>query len=257
MLITARKRVSVMNHKEYVRDIDNGKTAVLFIHGILGTPNHFDDMIKILPDTVAVHNLLLPGHGQTPKEFARSSMKKWKNYVFNRLDTLFNRYEEVYIVAHSMGTLFAIEGAIERPDKIKGLFLLAVPLCPMPKPSAAWNSMKVIFDLVSEDDEVGRAAKASFSMVPDKNLLTYVAWLPRYLELMEETSHARKIIDQLTVPGIAIHSKKDELVAMRACDYLKKCKALDVHVLIGSRHFYYEQSDYDYLLNSFSVFMKK
>lgn len=257
MPIIAKKKVRVLNHKEYIRDVDNGERVALFIHGIVGSPDHFDDMIKVLPDTVAVHNLLLPGHGQTPKEFAHSSMKEWKSYVSNRLETLFSRYEEVYIVAHSMGTLFAIEAAIQRPDKIKGLFLLAVPLCFMPKPSVAWNSLKVIFDRIGESDEVGRAAKESFSMVADKNLLAYVSWVPRYLELMEETAYMRKIIDRLTVPAVVFQSKKDELVAAHACDYIKKCESMELYVLRNSRHFYYEQSDYKYLLESFNLFIKK
>ncbi|MGF6375715.1 carboxylesterase [Clostridiales Family XIII bacterium PM5-7] len=240
-----------MNHREYVNDIKDGKTVVLFIHGIVGTPDHFDALIDMLPADIGVHNLLLPGHGGTPKDFAKSSMKEWKAYVFHRLETLFDKYENVYIVGHSMGTLFAIEAAIQRPDKIKGLFLMAIPLCPMPKASAAWNSLKVIFDRISDKDEVAQAAKESFSMEPDKNLLTYVTWVPRYLELIEEAVHVRRNIELLAVPGVAIQSKQDELVSNRATGYLQQCSALTIHVLEESKHFYYPEEDYRELLTIF------
>ena len=36
-----------MIHQEYVRKVPGADTAVLFIHGIVGTPNHFTDLISL------------------------------------------------------------------------------------------------------------------------------------------------------------------------------------------------------------------
>ena len=38
-----------MEHKEYVRISDNSKIVVLFIHGIVGTPNHFNEFVSVAP----------------------------------------------------------------------------------------------------------------------------------------------------------------------------------------------------------------
>lgn len=57
-----------MEHREYVRIVPGAKTAVLFMHGIVGTPNHFRDLlplVDLVPDDWSVYNVLLPGHGGT------------------------------------------------------------------------------------------------------------------------------------------------------------------------------------------------
>ena len=118
-----------MNHEPYFRE-GPGKTAVLLIHGIAGSPGHFRDLVPIIPQTFAVSNILLDGHNGTVRDFSSSSMEKWKTQFRNTLQNLCERYENVVIVAHSMGTLFAIQAAIERPEKIPHLFLLNVPTRP-------------------------------------------------------------------------------------------------------------------------------
>ena len=35
-------------HEEYIRDVPGSDTAVLFIHGILGTPNHFRRFLSLI-----------------------------------------------------------------------------------------------------------------------------------------------------------------------------------------------------------------
>ena len=62
-------------HKEYKRIVNGADSAVLFIHGILGTPNHFKEFIPLVPKEYSVHNLLLDGHGKGVKEFSRKKRK--------------------------------------------------------------------------------------------------------------------------------------------------------------------------------------
>ena len=53
-------------------------------------------------------------------------MIEWKQQVKNALEELSETNNKIIIVAHSMGTLFAIQEAIEKP--VDELFLLNVPL---------------------------------------------------------------------------------------------------------------------------------
>ena len=68
-----------MKHKEYKRIVPEAETAVLFIHGIAGTPNHFKDFLPLVPKEFSVYNLLLDGHGGKTEDFSKTSMKKWEN----------------------------------------------------------------------------------------------------------------------------------------------------------------------------------
>jgi len=57
------------------------RIAVLFIHGIIGTPRHFTELIPLVqqvPEDFTVSNIILDGHGGTVDDFAHTSMAKWK-----------------------------------------------------------------------------------------------------------------------------------------------------------------------------------
>lgn len=155
-------------HKEYKRIVNGTDTAVLFIHGILGTPNHFKDFIPLVPNEYSIHNLLLDGHGKGVKEFSHTSMKTWKNQVEVAVKDLLENHKQIIIVAHSMGTLFAIQQAYNKPDKIKSLFLLATPLKIGIKFKMFSNSMKLYFNKIKPDDVEGLAYQAACGIKQDK-----------------------------------------------------------------------------------------
>lgn len=89
--IVSKKEGTHMPHEETVRLVDGATVAVLFMHGIAGTPNHFRTLLpleQMIPADWSVYNVLLPGHGKKVEDFARSSMAQWKSYVneiFNKL----------------------------------------------------------------------------------------------------------------------------------------------------------------------------
>lgn len=98
-------------HSELKRIIPGAKNAVLSVHGINATPRFFDEYVAVLPADFSVHNIRLPGHGGTVKDFGRHSSKEWEAHVRTCLDELRASHERVYIVAHSLGTLLSIREA--------------------------------------------------------------------------------------------------------------------------------------------------
>ena len=90
-----------MKHREYIRIQTESDTAVLLIHGILGTPNHFADLIPLIPERWSVCNLLLDGHGGTVADFAATSMKKWKAQVEPQFCEIARKHERIIFVTHS------------------------------------------------------------------------------------------------------------------------------------------------------------
>ena len=114
-------------HVEYKRIVDGADKAVLCIHGILGTPNHFRNLIPLVPDNYSVCAMVTAGHCSSVSDFSHSSLEKWEQSVQKAIDELLETHKEIYIVGHSMGTLFAIEQAIKEP-RIKGLFCISIPI---------------------------------------------------------------------------------------------------------------------------------
>lgn len=68
-----------MNHLEYINIIKDAIIAFVFIHGIVCSPNHFDDFIPLVPKSYSVYNILLDGHGNSVGDFGKTNMKKWEN----------------------------------------------------------------------------------------------------------------------------------------------------------------------------------
>ena len=197
---------------EYKRIVNGADTAVLFIHGIIGTPNHFKDFIPLVPKEYSIHNLLLDGHGSGVKEFSRTSIKKWKNQVDNAVDELLKTHSKIIITAHSMGTLLALQQAFKRPTQIVGLFLLAVPLKIKIKFKTVSNAFKLYFNRIKPDDIEGQAYKAACGITHTKKFWLYLGWIPRFFELFKEIKYTRTLIKDISVPCYIYQSKNDEMV---------------------------------------------
>lgn len=231
-----------MEHREYKRMVPGADKAVLFVHGILGTPNHFRDLIPLVqtvPEDWSVCNVLLDGHGGNVDDFAGSSMEKWRTQVRTAFEGLAATHNRVVIVAHSMGTLFAIQLAAEYPEKIPFLFLLGVPLRPHMQLGMIRDCLRMALGTLPKDSVLWKAT----SVTATNRIWKYIRWIPRYLELFREIGATEQILHQLQTPCIAYQSRKDELVSNLTYPVLKRSGVMTVHELKDSTHFYYAAGD--------------
>lgn len=239
-----------MAHEEYIRHTD-GDRVVLFIHGFLGSPEHFEKFIELVPKDYGIYNVLLYGHGGTVKDFSSASMKIWKSQILKILKELDEKYKEIIIVSHSMGTLFSYSLAIKYPEKIKTMLLLATPLKIGLKWTACVNSLKSLFGIISDDDEVGKAYNRAHSVRLNLKLWEYIGWIPRYLELFREAKAGRINIQKVNVPCFIFQSGKDELVSFKSIKYIPKKENIHLSVLNNSAHFIYDKEDFKIVLDKF------
>lgn len=242
-------------HKEYKRIEAHSDRAILFIHGIVGTPNHFNVFLPLVPEELSVYNMLLDGHGKGVRDFSQTSMQKWKDQVSSAVEELSKTHREIYIAAHSMGCLLAIEQAVNDPQITK-LFLLAAPMKLRLKPKMFVNALKVYSGRIDPNDPELQAAKACYGIADDKNLLHYLGWIPRYLELFAQIRKVRKMIGQVKIPTVAYQSQKDEMVSRKAGKCLAESPKISVVELERSGHYYYEERDLIILREAFKKFIK-
>jgi len=245
-----------VSHKESIRIVPGADTAVLFIHGIVGTPNHFRDLIpmeQMVPADWSFHNLLLDGHGAAVSDFAASSMKKWKVQVWSAFENLAQQHDRIIIAAHSMGTLFAIRLGIENPEKVPFLFLLGVPLRPGVRVTMMRDCLLMVFGKLRPEAVLWKASGVKTT----RKLWKYLGWIPRYLELFREIHSTEKMLESLKVPCVAYQSANDELVMNWSRQVLERSGVMEVHNLEESTHFYYAPDDRERVLADFEDKMKK
>lgn len=234
-------------HQEYIRIVDNAKTVVLCIHGIVGSPNHFKSIVPVLPPDWSVYCIMLDGHGKKVEDFSETSMQKWKQQVADTCHMLCREYENVILIAHSMGTLLSLNESLKHSDKIRKMILLAVPLKVYVHPSLMSSSMRLVFDRISDDDVIDIATRDACGVEPDKHIWKYLGWIPRFLELLELIRDTRKVIPQISVPTYVFQSRNDELVLYSAKEYLQGNDSIKVQTLENSGHFYYNPEDEAFL----------
>lgn len=245
-----------MSHRPYCRIVPDSDTAVVFIHGIVGTPDQFSPLLPLVPDSWSVDNLLLPGHGGSVTDFSRSSMVQWRAHAAAHIDMLAATHRRIILVGHSMGTLFCIDEATKHPGQVAGLFLLAAPLRIFMKPSAAMQSLQVAFRIPGRS-AASQAAFHACSVSTTPKLWQYLGWIPRYLELFQASRQGRQQIKQVTVPTVAVQSARDELVSRRSCRCLEENSRIALHLLPHSRHFYYTPEDLPLLQQLFRDFCQQ
>lgn len=245
-----------MDHSAYERIVPGGKTAVLMIHGIAGTPAHFRHLIPVIPEAFSARSILLSGHGGRVTDMGKTNMKAWKQQVEASLQELLQTHEKVYLMAHSMGTLFALRAAVEHPDKIAGLFLLAVPTRPHVRCSTMLTSLRVAWGNVKQTDTKAIAMRDNTSIHVERNLFKYLTWTPRFVELFAEIARVKKLLPRLQVPCLSFQSHVDELVSIRSCKDLEGHPYIQNTVLYNSGHFAYGEDDLQLLRERLKDFLK-
>lgn len=229
-----------MKHQETIHIVPGADTAMLLIHGIIGTPNHFYQLTPMIPQEWSVYNLLLAGHGGSVRDFGKASMKQWKTQVQTRLEEILASHKRVIIVAHSMGTLFAIQAAVRYPDRVAQLFLLSSPLRPWVALRGAVAAVKLGLGLAKPTDKIAMAMRDDAGVDIKAWPWEYIPWIPVFLQLLWECRQTRKLVERITVPCEAYQSDRDELVSRRSIRDLQKNPDIRITVLPDTGHFIYE-----------------
>ena len=241
-------------HVEYKRIVKDARVAVLLVHGILSTPNHFRELIPLIPESYSVWSMVTDGHCRNVRDFSRSSLERWEKSVEDAVQELLLTHDEVYMVGHSMGTLFSIEQAIKNP-RVTRLFCIAVPIKVWVRVRMIGMALKVYFNRMDNNDLKLVGLKESYGIEKSENVFKYFGWIPRFLDLFKLIRRVRRNLNKLNTPCIAIQSELDELVSPKSYSILKNESNMRVEMLEQSTHFYYAPNDLNMLKEEFIKFV--
>lgn len=243
------------NNSFYDSRNGTGKCAVLFIHGIMGTPKQFDFLIAGIPHDVSYFRLVLAGHGATVREFSLASMSQWKQQVRDAIASLReDGYEKIVAVTHSMGGLLALNAA--RDIKVDHMLLLNMPLAIWPTFKFLAVPVAVSLNYAPEGDDTFKAAMTCAGVRPGGNIFHYFRSIARFVELLSLMGSTRRMLAEATCPADAYFSKGDEIVALRSAKILKRRPLTRIGLLPTSGHFYYSPSDSHTIASSLASILR-
>lgn len=100
----------------------------ILVHGFNGEPV---DMYELERDLgargFAISNLLLPGHGTSPRDFAAARWEHWIGAVRSETLRALTRGERVVLIGHSMGGALALATATTTPE-VAGVVAMCAPV---------------------------------------------------------------------------------------------------------------------------------
>jgi pimeloyl-ACP methyl ester carboxylesterase len=190
---------------QYAEAGDSLKPIVLFVHG---SPGSLSAFTNYLVDTVLLHKAFLisadrPGFGYSGFGVGEPSLEK-QAWILKQLLDLKENGQSVILVGHSLGGPLVVKLAMDFPDLVDGLVIVAGSIDPELEPNDSW----------------WRGPLAS-------PLLSFI--LPRSLRASnEELYHLKPELEKMlpywkniTCPVVVIHGKKDPLVAFENVQFAK------------------------------------
>ena len=101
-----------------------GRSGVLLIHGLTGTPNEMRFVAKGLNrNGFTVHGMQLAGHCGSEEDLLKTGWHDWYRSVWEAADRLRGEVDHMFVAGLSMGSLLALKLAADRPEDVDGLGL--------------------------------------------------------------------------------------------------------------------------------------
>lgn len=219
--------------------------AVLCLHGYAGYPGEL-----VLPGVglyeagFDVYAVRYPGNGTSGVDFAASRLEDWLGTAYDACKDLRNRYEELYLVGHSMGGAMAV--ALAAAFETRRMVLLAPGLL---IPSLSMWKLRLA-KLLRGSKPIPQAWQADpgykffYEGAPDDDAFLgaqYWSWIyPVQLMEMEKLRRmAVASLDHLDTDTLVVVGGKDRLVSPAVADLvLEKGKGDNRKLVVeGCSHF--------------------
>jgi carboxylesterase len=191
---------------------------VLCLHGLAGTPWDVRQPAEHLAG-LGFHcaGPLLPGHGTSPDDLARTPAAAWLSAAQAAYDALAGRHSRVYVLGLSLGGVLAL--ALCQQRAVRGAVLLAVPLR---IPARLRLPVLLLRRFVRHApripgivDPVARAANPGYRRMP----------LAAVHSLMGLQARVRADLSKVQQPLLLVYSSRDRKVALADADRIREAVA--------------------------------
>ncbi len=220
-----------------------GKTAVLLIHGLTGTPSemkHFGRVLARKGLTVACPEMA--GHCASIEALRATTWKDWYNSMDAAFEALKREYDQVFVAGLSMGALIALLLASEKKSRVSGIILLSATFF-----YDGWNvprlRRKLLLPIVlytplkyflswEETAPYGikcertRALVAAILDNKDSKTADKIGYFKTpatvILESVRLIGAARKCLNGVISPTLIVHSTEDDMASLKNAHFVEE-----------------------------------
>lgn len=242
------------SHEEY-EFTSGSRTAVIFVHGILGSPSQFRFLAESLHQQgFDCRAILLPGHGGTASAFARASAKEWQACVNKAVGEAAEKYGQVFMVGHSMGSLLCLN---QSAGMVAGMILINTPLVFKISFKQLAMSWRILFSGPEKDDAFLSASREAYSIMGGR-MIDYPRWVRQFTNLIVLARRTKKMLGAVKGNVLLVQSGKDESVHAKSAALLKaglvnaSMQTLELH---ESYHDYFTGADRQKLTDAVASFI--
>ena len=228
--------------------------VVIFIHGFMGTPDQFAELMDaVYAKGLSAVSVLLPGHGGSGFDFAKSTAEDWLRSLREEMSR-YQDYKKIYLVGHSIGGLLALNIAVQ--FDISGIIAISTPLkIYLFNPFSNFKRLKILFS--KKDNEIKKCYIRCKS-IGKPYYRTMPLWLRVMLQPHRLIRRTKKNLDCVTVPVLTFHSKNDETVCFKSAKLFEKLLVSSQHesiTLKDSLHAYYCDSERESIVKTVAGFV--
>ena len=235
--------------------IPAGKTGILLVHGLTGTPKEMRKMgAHLAQQGFTVLAIRLNGHATSPDDLARMTWSDWLAAVEDGLSLLRCVTDEIFIMGLSLGGVLSLISAARYP--VSGVVAMSTPY-ELPKD---WrlNFVKILSYLHIHVD------KGTPDWHDSENSIGHIDY-PYYqakaiYELNDLLKELHLSLPLIQVPALLIHSKNDRGVSLENMSKIyQHLKTPDKQILLveNSGHNIVCDSDREIVFDAAAQFAKK
>ncbi|OOB78303.1 MAG: hypothetical protein ATN34_02400 [Epulopiscium sp. Nele67-Bin002] len=233
--------------------------GVLCIHGLFGSPNQFWDVATVIGNLGYDCNcILLPGHGGSCRSFGKSSYRQWKDYAREQINLMRKHYDKLYLVGHSMGSLFCLDFADEM--HVDGIILINTPMKIYVTVPKMMQCVGVVFDTKTTtelSEYFGSGRGRPVYSVDNGKWYEYIAWIVPMVGIYRLIFETKRNLPKVKTKTLIFQSQKDDTVNYKSIYYFaKKMVNKKIIVLKESNHSYFTPHDLKVLQKNILNFMK-
>jgi carboxylesterase len=226
-----------------------GRTGVIVVHGFTGNPIATRPLgQRLASEGYTVEVPLLPGHGTSHHDLARTGYADWAGEVERLIDQLVARCERVVLVGHSMGGTISLDLAARRAEVVDAVVVINPAIRP-PRGLLARTAgllaplvpyvPRDLAGLPTDDLALDGVEESAYALVPARAAAS----------LMRELDRIRAGLLDVTAPLLVVRSPEDHTVDPQdARDVLELAASRDLRELRCEDSYHVPQLDHDAVL---------